>query len=138
APSVPSGWVWLVILGMAVFMLWMMGELTSNSTIDFSDFLKLADAKKLNKVALVGADRIVGEVKDTNDLPNTIKDPEALRKRLHGGKFTTLKPERYEPHVLIEELRKDPDLVITQEPERGAWVGPVLLMLLPAVLLLGV
>jgi cell division protease FtsH len=135
---VPSGWVWLVILGMAVFMLWMMGELTSNSTIDFSDFLKLAEAKKLSKVTFVGTDRIVGEVKDPNDLPKTIKDADALRKRLHNGKFTTLKPERLDPKDLIADLSKDPDVVISQEPARGEWVGPVLLMLLPAVLLLGV
>jgi cell division protease FtsH len=138
APNVPSGWIWVLMLLMVVCIFWMMQEWTSNSTIDYSDFLKLADDHKLAKVTFVGAERIVGEVKDSNDLPKSIKDPDALRKRLHNNKFTTLKPERIEIQKLIEKLHEDPDVAITQEPERGAWIGPVMLMLLPAVLLLGV
>jgi cell division protease FtsH len=124
---------------MAVFMLIWMADLTRDNTIDYSDFLKLADANKLSKVTFVGTDRIVGEVKDAGDLPKDIKEPEQLKKRLHNNRFTTLKPDRLDSAPLIAELRKgDPSLAIAQEPERAAWVGPVLMMLLPAVLLLGV
>jgi cell division protease FtsH len=129
----PSGWVWLIILGMAVFMLWMMGELTNSNTIDYSDFLKLAEADKLSKVTFVGTDRIVGEVKNQED-PSL---PEQVKKHLHNKRFTTLKPDKLDPQKLVDKLEQH-GVTIAQEPERAAWVGPVLMILLPAVLFLGV
>src|SRR5436309_16102358 len=78
-----SGWVWLVIVGMALFIIWLMSDLAGAPTIDFSDFLKLVQAQKLSKAVFVGNDRILAELKDAADLPSDIKNPEDFKKGLH-------------------------------------------------------
>lgn len=135
--GLPSGWVWLVIVGMCMFMIWLMSDLAGAPTIDFSDFLKLVQAQKLAKVDFIGSDKIVADLKDANDLPGDIRNPDEFKKRLHGKSFMTLKPEKYEVKQIIDELRKDPSATFTQKPEPGTWIGPFMLFVLPALLILG-
>jgi cell division protease FtsH len=143
----PGGWIWLVILGMLVgmFLLTALG----NNGIEYSEFLKLVESDNLSKVVFVGAERIVGEIRDPEKLP-----PDLQRKLGGSKKFMTLRPPVEDPK-LMEQLRaraaaKIPDpndpkklidnpapLKIIREEEHFGWVGPLLIWLLPTVLLLG-
>src|SRR6266702_2267418 len=80
-PAVPTGWVWLILLAMVLMALWFTaGEAASLSPIDYSDFYKLITDKKISRVTFVGNDKIMGEVKDANNLPTTISNPDEFRK----------------------------------------------------------
>src|SRR5262249_5465267 len=90
--------------------------------------------KQLVRVSLVGPERIIGEVKDAKELP------EDLRKKLSGNKFTTLRPPMEDAGKLMDklnELVQKNDLKLVREEEHFAWLGPFLMMVLPAILLLG-
>jgi cell division protease FtsH len=135
-PAVPTGWVWLVLLAMVLLALWFAGGEAANlSPIDYSDFYKLIADKKVSRVTFVGTDKIVGEVKDSSNLPASIANQDEFRKHLHNNKFTTIRPDRTDPDKLMELLRTN-GIDFTQEAEKWAWLGPLTLMLLPALLLL--
>jgi cell division protease FtsH len=127
----PGGWVWLAILLLAIFMLWMMGEVAGSSAVDYSTFLNLADEGKIAKVTFSSGDRIIAEAKDADALPSDVQ------KKLTRGKFTTYLPQHLETQKLIEELRKN-KVEIAQEAEHAAWLGALLMMVFPVLLLLGV
>lgn len=136
APVMPGGWIWLVILAAVVGMLFFMDGLANSGSIDYSDFLRLVETKKLSKVTFYqGSDRIVGEVSDPND-------PALKNLRIRNGKFTTLKPPG-EDRILTEMLHKQVEatadnpkpLKIASEEQHGTWLGPMVMMLLPAVVL---
>src|SRR5262249_19222930 len=91
-PAVPTGWVWLVLLAMVLMALWFAGGDTAGLVpVDYSDFWKLVSEQKLSRVTFVGTDKIIGEIKDPNNLPKTIQNPEEFRKKLHNGKFSVNK-----------------------------------------------
>jgi cell division protease FtsH len=139
--AMPSGWVWILLLGTVVFMIWMVWD-QSASTVDFSDFLRLAENKKLSSVTFVGEDRINGEVKDPQDIPPGVKDPEDLKKHLTANKkkFTTPLPSHTDGAKLSDELLKyDPALSVAVEPQRAGWVTQfIILVLLPTLVILGI
>jgi cell division protease FtsH len=144
----PGGWIWIVILAAIVGMLFFMNEVGTTGTIDYSDFLRLVEAKKLSKVTFYqGTDRISGEVVDP-------KDSAVEGLHLRGGRFITLKPPG-EDRTLMETLHKQAQqkvwdektnqsvenprpLKIASEEQHGTWIGPFLMMLLPALVLLAV
>jgi cell division protease FtsH len=137
-PAAPGGWVWLVLLAMILMMVWYTRDQFSGiQAIDYSDFQKLAEAGKLKKVTFVGPDKIIGEVKDANDLTPDLKDPEEFRKRLHDGKFSTLRPDKNDPQKLMDLLNQT-KTPYSQESESGAWMGPLAIILFPTLILLGV
>ncbi len=136
-PAVPTGWIWLVLLAMVLLALWFAGSDTANLPyIDYSDFLKLVAGKDLKHVTFVGADRIVGEVNDVDHLPDTITNQDKFREHLSHGKFQVSRIEHTELDKLLEELHKG-NIDFTQEAEKWAWLGPLTVLLLPALLLLG-
>jgi cell division protease FtsH len=126
----PGGWVWLVILLMVVGMLFFTQEF-SGSIIDYSDFYNLVQTGKVSKVTFLGNDRIVGEVKDPND-------QEVLKLKLRSGKFSVKKGTGTEEKGDLTKLLLDKNVRFSWDDERGAWLGPLMMMLLPALLLLGV
>ncbi|MCI0463422.1 MAG: ATP-dependent zinc metalloprotease FtsH [Gemmataceae bacterium] len=126
----PGGWVWLVILLMVVGMLLFTQEF-SGSTIDYSDFYRLVETGKVSKVTFLGNERLLGEVKDATD-------PEVQKLKLRGGKFTTFLPPGTEVTKDLTKVLLDKGARVNRDEERGAWLGPLLMMLLPALLLLGV
>jgi cell division protease FtsH len=123
---------------MVLMALWFSGvEGGGLAPIDYSDFQKLIEAKKLSRVNFVGTDKIVGEIEDPNSLPPTIKNPDEFRsKHLNKNKFTVNKIDHTENDKLVEALG-NAKVEFTQETEKWAWVGPLTIMLLPALLLLG-
>src|SRR6266404_1098744 len=130
-PALPSGWVWRVIFGMALAMLWVMTDL-STTTINYDAFIKLIDKNLVDKVTFAGKDRIVGELNETK----AAEDPDVKSLKLRGSKFSVnLLPG--ENRSGLEERLLKAGVKISSEPE-STWVGPLLMMLLPALLLLGV
>ena len=64
APVMPSGWLWLVLLGLGIFMVWMWEGLSTNP-VEYSDLLNLAAAKQLSKVTFIsGEEKVIVEVKE--------------------------------------------------------------------------
>jgi cell division protease FtsH len=124
----PNAWVWLMIMLMIVVALWAVENLSTPTSIDYSQFLKLASEKKLKKVTFVNDNQISGEIKEQADLSHL----DDLQKKLHGGnKFVTVLPSPHETFKLTEDLLKDdPSLIISREPDRYSWVGPLLMGLL--------
>jgi cell division protease FtsH len=138
APVMPSGWLWLVLLGLGIFMVWMWEGLSTNP-VEYSDLLNLAEAKQLSKVTFVsGEEKVIAEVKDNFQVPSTIKNKEELLKKIRNGKFVTYFPDR-EPDRLSAKLRElDPSIAINVDPNRSAWLSSLFVIVLPALLLLGV
>jgi cell division protease FtsH len=127
----PGGWVWLVVLFMVVVLILLAQDFSGSATIKYSDFLELLEANKVKEVTFVGNDRINGEVKDLEGVPDAIQT-----KLRNGKKFTALRPPGEERSVLPEKLEKKKVPFQTEE-QHGAWIGPLLMMIVPAALLLG-
>jgi cell division protease FtsH len=130
-PVMPSGWVWLVILGMALAMLWVMTEYQSATTIDYSDFNKLLDKGLVSKVTVTGK-VLTGELNDKASEDELVKSL-----KIRGSKFSVGLPAGDLKLDLNPRLEKA-GVRYNYEEERGTWLGPLLMMLLPALLLLGV
>ncbi|HLN31301.1 MAG TPA: ATP-dependent zinc metalloprotease FtsH [Gemmataceae bacterium] len=145
--ALPSGWVWLLVLGATVLTIYLVVN-NEKDTIEYSDFMRLAEAHKLSSVTFNSEDSITGEVKDPADIPSTIpttslpwKNADELKKKLqtNKGKFTTRLPPRTDGQKLSAELLKDdPSITIVKEPERTSWITQMVLILLPALLILGI
>src|SRR5438128_9294665 len=129
-PVMPSGWVWLVILAMAVATFWAMSEYQSPTTIQYSQFNTLLNQGLVNKVT-VGKDHLTGELKS-----EAVDSPLAKELKIRGGRFAaTLPPEAARE---LNNRLETKGVQFSGEEERGTWLGPLLMMLLPALLLLGV
>ena len=102
---------------MVLMALWFAGgEGAGLAPIDYSDFQKLIEAKKLSRVTFVGTDKIVGEVQDPNSLPTTILNAEEFRsKHLSKNKFTVNKIDHTENDKLLAN-----DYFVRVVP---AWIG---------------
>src|SRR5262249_61950917 len=63
-PMAPSAWVWLVIMGMALLMLFLWNELNSSTQIEYSDLIDLVTSGEVTKATFRGKDELEGEIKD--------------------------------------------------------------------------
>jgi cell division protease FtsH len=129
-PLLPGSWIALVLLGF--LLLFLAFRNYHVKSIAYSDFLKLVDEQKLAKVTLVGPEQLEGEVKDASD-------PAVEKLKLTDGKkFVTLLPPANDRDALIKDLRKTPEIEIDRKPEQAAWLGPLLIALVPTMLIVGV
>jgi cell division protease FtsH len=127
-PVFPSGWVWLAILALGCLMVYLTNEVMSLTVIDYSQFWKLVEEGQVSKVNFASKERLEGEVKDpTSDAVKALK--------LRGSKFSVnLLP--VDDAKLPEELRAK-GVQVSAVGDRGAWVGTFLVVVLPALLLIG-
>lgn len=130
-PVMPSSWLWLVVLFLAVLCLIYSQLPYTGSPLDYSDFYKLLETKKISKVTFQGEDRLTGEVKED------FKDEALKEYRIRNGRFTTLLPKLGDQNDLLKNLRTA-DVKIVREEEHGQFIGSVLLMLLPTAVVLGI
>src|SRR5262245_64562427 len=111
SPAMPGGWIWLVILGMAVVTLYLSQEIGSRPEINYNEFLALSKAKNLDKVTLVGDDTIQGEVKDLDKVASA-----EVKKRLGARKvFTTTRPPGDALKLAGDLQANDPELQVRVE-----------------------
>src|SRR5438445_9017222 len=90
-PVMPSGWLWLALLGMGLLMIWMW-DVRSNR-VDYSDLLNLVEAKKLSKVTFVsGEEKIHGELKENWEAPPPVKNQDEIKKNIRNNQFDTYYP----------------------------------------------
>jgi cell division protease FtsH len=137
APAMPGSWIWLVILGM--FLVWvLMTTIGDRDSIDYGDFVSLVENKDYNrnitKITEVGTDRINVEIEDPDKLPQELKD------RLKGRKkfWTRRSAEDKQLPERLRALKKENDALKWSTEEEGMkWLGPLVLMLLPALILIG-
>jgi cell division protease FtsH len=127
----PGSWVWLALLGIVVLFMLFFGDMGSPPQIAESEFIALVNAGNVLKVTFEGQERLVGEIRDPDKLP------EDLAKLKAGKKFTTLLVETKSKDNLLAILR-DHKVDYKQEKEPNSWVGPVMMTLLPALLILGI
>src|SRR5205807_6167635 len=129
-PMMPSGWVWLVILGMALAMLWVTSVFQSDTTIQYSDFLTLLDKDFVARVTIVGKDHLTGELQ-----AKAMEDPLVKELKIRGSRFSVTLPAGDFKLDLDARLQKA-GVKYSFEEERAPWLSTFLLMLLPALLLL--
>ena len=132
-PVMPNSWIWLAILAAVVFGMVLYGPfVAAPTTIDYSDFLKLAEAKKVSKVVLGANNFLTGEVKeadkDKSDVTKIIKN--------NSGKFATYLPPSTTGHPQLTKELKDWGVDIKVEAPHNDWLGPLLWML-PMLLMVG-
>jgi cell division protease FtsH len=138
----PGGWLWLVILVLLVGILWMALGFGSGNEIPYGDFLKLLHAHVITKVTVVGKDNpvIQGELdRDKLDKDPSLKD---IREKIKGTKFSVKVPATEVTQGLSKQLETEraanPNFTDKAEQESGTWIGPLLMVILPALLLLAI
>jgi cell division protease FtsH len=131
SPAMPGGWIWLVILLMAVVTLYLSQEIGSRPEINYNDFLTLAKDKNLDKVTLVGDDTIHGEVRNLDQIKS-----EEVKKRLGSRKvFTTNRPPGDALKFAGDLQERDPSVQVRVEKDRGGLIVSLLMFVVPTVLL---
>jgi cell division protease FtsH len=137
APGMGGNFLWIIILALVIVWFSVYSQ-NSAPTIEWGDFIVLLEQHKLKKV-VVGNDRITGELIDSN----TDKLPESVKKsleKLHGGKKFTVERIRIEDLSLLPRLQEEVvkhGMQLTQEPDHFSGFWQMLMLVLPAVLLLG-
>src|SRR5438128_18290 len=127
--SMPGGWLWLVILLLLAGILWFTFVPTTG-TIDYSDFMELAKEKKFDKVIIKGTSRAIGELKESE----VAKLKDEIKRQVRYNKIETAIPDKGEITKKLTEYGTR----FRQEEEAGTWVGPLLMMVLPAVIILAI
>jgi cell division protease FtsH len=137
APGAGGNWLWLVILLLLVGM-FLVNASGSAGSLKWGEFVRLVndpeESKSLTKVTLVGSSRITGQV----DLAK-LKDDDELKKKLSPtGKFSVQRAQVEDPDLVkrLNELTVKNNLDYDQQDEHFAWLGAVLVMVLPALVLL--
>src|SRR5262249_44800714 len=136
-PVMPGSWIWVVML-LFLVGIFALNTVGTTATLSYSDFLRIVDneaySKNLAKVYFLGAEKIVGELRDRDKekLPEESRLPKEIEEKLRTNrKFVTLKPPVEDPK-LMEELRKRAEdktypLEIIREEDHFSWVGPLLM-----------
>jgi cell division protease FtsH len=138
---IPGGWLWLLLLLMLVGVLYYALGFGSPGSIDYStEFMEgLVKNGLVKKVEFVGTNVIDGWLqKDALDNPKLSEDlKESLKKKIKGDRFTTMVPASEIQSGRVTQKLWDYKVPFKQAPEQGAWLGTLLVVVLPALLLLG-
>src|SRR5262245_52456840 len=134
--SMPGGWLWLIILLLAFFVLYFTFAHTGGGNIDYTVFLSLAEQGKFKRVILQGENRAIGILNESqvNSLPDevakNVRNDRVETKVPNAGEMTKKLTE------LVEKQQREGKTPFTfaKEDEPGGWVGPLVMMLLPAAI----
>jgi cell division protease FtsH len=131
SPASSGGWIWLILLGAVVAMLFFIDF--GPPVIDNSDFYKLLKDNQISDVLLT-PDYITGEIKDPDKLDDKYHNvKKALR---NGKKFTVRRQGTEDKGDLKEELLKH-DVNFREEPSRSQWTMVLVMIVLPTLIILG-
>src|SRR5882757_308469 len=73
--TMPGGWLWVVVLLLLGIVLFITFGWPNYPSIDFSDFKRLIEDKKVAKVTFSeGSNRLVAELKDVENIPEDLKN----------------------------------------------------------------
>jgi cell division protease FtsH len=129
----PNSWIWLVILATVVVGMVLYGPLAASSNIDYSDFLKLVENKQVSKLAIMGRNRVEGELKKEAE-----NDPFVKSLKIQRGSFRTNLPDTINQVALADEWAKKYGIQVKWEEEHGILFYQILLWTLPMLIVLGV
>jgi ATP-dependent metalloprotease FtsH len=141
-----------MIIGLGLVLMLLLNTFDNRIEIPYSTFVKLIDTNSDNikKLSFGTNDRIFGEIGSPDKLPTTApskeetKELEELKERFEkkrATKFVTRRwPFQFDPDLTktLDNLIKTKNLKVDAPEDPYAWVGPLMLFLLPAILLLGV
>jgi cell division protease FtsH len=133
----PGGWLWLVILLVIIGFLYFTFGLPSAGLVDYTDFMKVAKDGLFTKVTIIGNDRAIGEVNKEKFDKAKLKD-EIKNQAQRSGRLATNIPGGQQGVTKMTEVLQESGVDVRQEQEPGTWVGPLVMMLLPAVILLAI
>src|SRR5262249_31339854 len=120
----------------------------SSGTLKWGEFIRLVNdddgARVLRKVTLLGTSRISGEIDQARVEELKKNDPKAYERlkpildKIPNGKFSVQKAQVEDPDLVkrLNKLTVENGLEYDQQDEHFAWLGAVLVMVLPAVVLL--
>ncbi|MBM4071899.1 MAG: ATP-dependent zinc metalloprotease FtsH [Planctomycetes bacterium] len=131
--TMPGGWLWLVILLVLAGFLYFALGFPSAGIIDYSQFMKLAKEGAFKRVVIVGDTRAIGELNDKAE----DKLGEAIKRQVRSGRLATSIPGGAQaiPRMTAE---LDGKVDYRQEQEPGTWIGPLMMLLLPGLILLAI
>jgi cell division protease FtsH len=122
------GWVVILLLVLGILLLTLTGV---RNDIDYTDFIDLVQKGQVEKVKLVGRNRVYG------DLKADAKVPESVQKIIGSSKkFSTLIPESDVLTGTTSKLLAEKGVPVRQEEEQGQWVGAFILLVVPTLILL--
>jgi cell division protease FtsH len=116
----------------------------SFKSISYDKFLRLVQSGGINRVTLIGKDKLNGEVRNK-------EDEYAKSLNLSNGRFSVILPpsndrsplindiQRYDSEInkeAIKELRMNP-VQITLEEDQGQWLGPFFWAVVPTLIIIG-
>ncbi|HEY7315422.1 MAG TPA: ATP-dependent zinc metalloprotease FtsH [Gemmataceae bacterium] len=131
APGLGGNLIWVIVLALLVGW-FIFNAPTGGGTIEWGEFWTLLEKNKLRKVN-IGSERISGEVKDTDGIPDT------LQKKLRSNRFNVERIHLEDNGALDAALRKqvkDNGLQVAQEPDHLWFMQPLMVFVLPIVILL--
>jgi cell division protease FtsH len=134
----PGGWLWLVILLVAVAFLWFTLGFQSGGMIDYTDFMLIATQDKLfSRVVIVGNERAVGELKEGAE-EKLKKDKKDIAAKVKGNRLATNIPGGVQTIPQMTQELQQAKIPLRKEEEPGTWIGPLLMLLLPGLILLAI
>jgi cell division protease FtsH len=135
-PGMGGNLIWVVVL--ALLVAWFLFNTQTNAgSIEWGEFWTLLSNNKLKKVTLVG-DHINGEIKDIDDLPESLKD---LKKKLNNKtKFTVPQLHLEDNGALakqLQDLAAKGELQVDRQEDHLSWfLQPLAVIVLPALIIL--
>lgn len=132
--SMPGGWLWLVILLVLAGFLYFTLGFPSAGIIDYSQFMKLAKDGSFTRVVIVGDDRAIGELnKKAED-----KLDETIKRQVRSSRLATNIPGGTQGITKMTGDLEAAKVDYRQEKEPGTWIGPLMMLLLPGLILLAI
>src|SRR5262245_15848936 len=152
-PAGPNIWLW-VVFGLLLVAMLFFTTFDNSTEIQYSTFIKLLklDPGSIKQLAFRSNDRIVGELKTDKDKhpllslpPEGSKDYQEFKdlrdrfEKKRTAKFYTRRWPIQDPDLAkdLTDLIQKHNIEVAAPDDPYSWVGPLLLFLLPAVLLLG-
>jgi ATP-dependent metalloprotease FtsH len=133
----------MVVLMVLVVLLLFQQFFASSSAVEWGEFYALVKdpetSKNIKRLIFRGSESILVEVQDIKSLPEELKRKTArnntfLVRRLHVGDAAD---KDFMDQLQALATRKNDPVHVEQQDEHLSWLQPVLLLVLPAVILLG-
>lgn len=102
----------------------------SPRSVDYSDVLTLARAGKIERVVFIGTQRLEGFIK-----PSEVESPEVKATGLQRRHFQAELPKN---HERLTQILEEQGVRISQRDDPTAWMSPVLTIILPLLLIIGI
>jgi len=136
--AMPGGWLWLVILLVAVAFLWFTLGFQSPGMIDYTEFMQVATQDKLfSRVVILGNERAIGELKEGAE-EKLKKDKKEIAGKISRNRLGTNIPGGAQGIPEMTKELQQAKVPLRKDEEPGTWVGPLLMLLLPGLILLAI